>query len=102
MKTNQEYEGLEVIPIDINENRKIDPEESFYDTMDAIMEAIVAEKYPSPPARELYLIAKGKPQNAIVIEFLKWVLTEGQGMVEEAGYVPLDAGRISTELKKLN
>ncbi len=102
LKTNQKYEGLEVLPIDINENGKIDPEENFYDTMDAIMEAIATGKYPFPPARELYLIAKGKPQNGLVIEFLRWVLTEGQGVVAEAGYVPLDAGRISTELEKLN
>jgi phosphate transport system substrate-binding protein len=102
LKTNKKYNGLEVIPIDFNEDGKIDPDEDFYDSMDAVMEAISTGKYPSPPARELYLIAKGKPQNAIVIEFLQWVLTEGQEMVAEAGYVPLDTGRISSELEKLN
>lgn len=102
LNTNQKYEGLEVIPIDINENGRIDPEEDFYDSMDAVMDAIAAGKYPSPPARELYLVANGKPQDVLVIEFLKWILTEGQAMVTRAGYVPLDSERISTELEKLN
>jgi phosphate transport system substrate-binding protein len=102
LKTKRKYDGLEVIPIDFNENGKIDAGEDFYDSMDAIMEAISVGKYPSPPARELYLIAKGKPRNSMVIEFLRWVLTTGQQMVAEAGYVPLDASRISSELEKLN
>lgn len=102
LQTNRKYEGLEVIPIDINENGKIDASENFYNSMDKVMDAIAYGIYPSPPARELYLIAKGKPQDKIVIEFLKWVLTEGQTMVKDAGYVPLNVGRISMELRKLN
>lgn len=96
------YEGLKVMPIDMNANGKLDPEENFYNTLSEIDEAISKGKYPSPPARELYFVAKEKPTNPIVIEFLKWILTEGQQYVKEAGYVPLDQETIAKELAKLN
>lgn len=102
MQTRKMYEGIEVIPIDINENGKIDTEENFYNTLDDLMHAIKAGKYPSPPARELYFVSAGKPSKAPVIEFLKWVLNEGQKYVDEAGYVTLPSDKIQLELQKLN
>jgi phosphate transport system substrate-binding protein len=100
--TKKKYEGLDVIPIDINENGQIDEEENFYDSMDEIMNAIALGKYPSPPARDLYFVTKGKPKKEIVIRFLYWILTEGQVYVTEAGYVPLNKLKIEKELDKLD
>lgn len=94
--------GIEVIPIDINENGKIDSTESFYGSLDEITSAIKANKYPSPPARDLYFVSKGKPANELVREFLKWILTDGQKYVEEAGYVTLPDEKIKSEIQKLN
>ena len=100
--TNKKYNGLEVIPIDVNENGRIDAGENFYESMDAVMQAIAMGQYPSPPARELYFVSKGKPQQTVVIRFLEWILLEGQQFVPMAGYVPLDSVVVSNELKKLN
>lgn len=100
-RTNLKYNGLEVIPIDINENGKIDDDENFYDQMQQVMDAIARGIYPSPPARELYLVSKGKPENPCVLAFLKWILSEGQKYVSVAGYVPLDQEVIKSETAKL-
>lgn len=102
LNTNKKYDGLEVIPIDVNENGNIDEEESFYDTMDQIMQAIADGKYPSPPARELYFVAKAKPEIKTVSKFLQWILSDGQQFVAEAGYVKLNEKYIDEEIKKLN
>lgn len=59
--TGQKYPGMEVTPIDLNENGKIDPEENFYNNLDEIIKAIGDGRYPSPPARNLYLVSNGKP-----------------------------------------
>ncbi|MBX6381172.1 MAG: phosphate ABC transporter substrate-binding protein, partial [Thermoflavifilum aggregans] len=56
----------------------------------------------SPPARPLYFIAKGKPDNPDVVEFLKWILTYGQSYVKSAGYVPLPEQTIQSSLQELN
>jgi phosphate transport system substrate-binding protein len=100
-KTKKASNGIVVLPIDINDNGKIDKEENFYDKVDDLIAAIAAGKYPSPPARELYFVTKGKPTNPIVIEFTKWALTEGQKYVYEAGYIKLTDDRLKTEKAKL-
>jgi phosphate transport system substrate-binding protein len=101
IKSRKKYEGLEVIPVDLNENGKIDNDEDLYDSLDDIMNAIKTGKYPSPPARDLYFVSKGKPEKEAVIEFIKWILTEGQNYVKDAGYVQLAEDKINSELKKI-
>lgn len=101
IKTGKKRPGVEVIPIDINENGVIDPEEDFYDTMEGVLKAISDGVYPSPPARELYFVSKGKPEKQAVLDFLKWTLSDGQKFVKEAGYVPIDQTKIDEYLEKL-
>ncbi|MEI6454655.1 MAG: PstS family phosphate ABC transporter substrate-binding protein [bacterium] len=101
MQNRKKYQGLEVIPIDLNENGKIDPEENFYGTLDEVMKAINGGKYPSPPARELFMVSKGKPSSKLVLNFLNWILTDGQKYIMEAGYVQIPDTRIQAELKKV-
>jgi phosphate transport system substrate-binding protein len=99
--SRRQIQGIRVVPLDLNSNGKIDPDESFYETFDEIVNAIAQSKYPSPPARELYFVTKGKPQNPLVVAFIRWALTEGQKYVKEAGYINLSQERLNTELKKL-
>ncbi len=100
-QTKKPVASIAVLPLDLNENGKVDPEESFYDSRDTVTKAIAEGRYPSPPARVLFLVAKGKPQKKALIEFLRWILTDGQAFVPEAGYVNLSSEMIQTELKKL-
>jgi len=100
--TKQQVKGLRVVPIDLNNNGKIDPDENFYNSMNDIIAAIGAGKYPSPPARELYFVTKGSPKNnKVLAEFIQWVLTDGQKYVHEAGYIALPKEKIDTEKKKI-
>ena len=39
----------------------------------SIVRAIANDKYPSPPARDLYFVCKGKPKKELVAAFMKWV-----------------------------
>ena len=57
--------------------------------MNDLIDAIAKGKYPSPPARDLYFVTKGKPTNKLVVEFLKWILADGQRYVNETGYINL-------------
>ncbi|MCX8062306.1 MAG: substrate-binding domain-containing protein [Anaerolineales bacterium] len=91
--------GIWIIPIDANENKLADKEE-ILDAKAKAIEAVATNRYPSPPARELYLVTKGKP-SGIVLDFIKWVLTEGQQFVSEAGYIQLTEGQLQESLQKL-
>jgi len=101
ISTGKKRPGIDIVPIDVNNNRQIDPEENFYEHADSVLHAIADGRYPSPPARDLYFITKGKPTDPTVIDFLKWVLTDGQQYVKAAGYVPLPAEKIQAQIDKL-
>lgn len=99
--TKKPLPGIRVLPIDVNGNGKIDPEEDFYDTKDKLTAAIADGRFPSPPARDLYLVTKGIPTDPVVIAFLKYVLTEGQKTNDAVGYVAIPKDKLDAALKKL-
>ena len=86
-KTHKPMSGLAIVPIDVNGNGRVDADEQFYGTLDELMEAIADGKYPTPPARNLYLVTAGKPKNPVVVAFLKYVRTKGQRLNGPAGFV---------------
>jgi phosphate transport system substrate-binding protein len=94
-------EGLLVLPLDVNDNGQVDEEERFYDTKDDIIQAIAAGKYPSPPARDLYLVAGSAPMTPALVEFLRFVLTDGQQYNIPAGYISLSQEKLKAGLDKL-
>jgi len=100
-KTDRPSNGIVPVPIDLNNNGKLDPDENFYDNINDLIAAIAAGKYPSPPARDLYFVTNGKPNNPIVKEFIKYILTDGQKFVTEAGYIKFPKEKISKELEKV-
>jgi phosphate transport system substrate-binding protein len=100
-KTKLPVAGIKVIPIDINGNSRIDREEDFYNTREELTDAINRDAYPSPPARDLFFVTKGMPEKRVLVEFLKWVLTDGQGYVPETGYIPLSKEKLDSGLKKI-
>ncbi|MDZ7741617.1 MAG: substrate-binding domain-containing protein [Bacteroidota bacterium] len=101
IQSRKKYQGLEVIPIDLNGDGRISPDEDFYGSLDSVMTAIKNNVYPSPPARALYFVSKGQPKDELVKLFLEWILTAGQNFVSEAGYVKLAEDKIQQELKRL-
>ncbi len=100
-KTKKPVEGMAVLPIDVNGNGVLDSNENFYATRDTLCVAIARGDYPSPPARDLYFVTKGKPGNRLVTAFLEWTLQEGQKFVEESGYVQVLPERIQESLVRL-
>ena len=98
--TNKPVPNLMVIPIDINGDGKLSRSESFYQNRQAVKKAIADLVYPSPPARDLNLLTKGKPKG-LTRDFLLWILGDGQKYVDEAGYIELPKQKISEAIKKL-
>ncbi|MBX9850616.1 MAG: substrate-binding domain-containing protein [Cytophagaceae bacterium] len=102
LKTQVPVPGLYPVPIDLNGNDKIDSVENFYHTRELVIQAISRKQYPSPPARELYFVSHGPPKDRVVIEFFKWILTDGQKFVPEMGYLKLSPFLTQSELEMLN
>lgn len=100
-KTKKTFDGLTIIPIDVNENGVIDAEEDFYQSTETLIAAINEGRYPSPPARDLYLVTKGKPTKPEVLAFFQYILTEGQRFAKEIGYIQLSEIKVTEGLDKL-
>lgn len=93
--------GILVLPIDSNNDGQISTDESFYDVKDQLTKAIADGKYPSPPARDLYLVTKGTPKDPVIKAFLKYVLTDGQKKNEPSGYIAISKDKIEKSLSIL-
>jgi len=98
--TDKPVPALLPIPIDINGDGRIDPSEDFYATRAQVKKAIAEGRYPSPPARDLNLLTKGKPAG-LTREFLLWIVTGGQRYVDEAGYIELTKEKLTAAIAKL-
>jgi phosphate transport system substrate-binding protein len=97
--TGQPVSGASIVPIDINANGQADPNEVIK-TKSVAVDAIATGKYPSPPARDLNLVTNGKPSGAAQA-FIKWILTDGQQYVGEAGYIQLTPEKLQESLQKI-
>jgi len=98
--TGKPVSGLMVVPIDINGNGKVDQGEGFYRNREEVKRAIADGVYPSPPARDLNLLTKGKPKG-LVRDFLLWILRDGQKYVDQAGYIELPKQKLTAAIKKV-
>jgi phosphate transport system substrate-binding protein len=98
-KSGLPLKGIQLIPIDVNENGRVDDGEKLSNKKQA-MQAVMSGSYPSPPARDLYILSNGKFKG-LSKEFVKWILTDGQKFVEEVGYIRPADDKIKTALAKI-
>lgn len=89
-QTGRPNEGIALFPIDANGDGRINEEEQFYASKQMLIKAIQDGRYPCPPARQLYVVSKGKPQDVIVKAFLRFILEEGQQYNVPAGFIPVN------------
>lgn len=97
--TGQQISGINVVPVDMNGNGQLDPQENFYSSRATLIQAVQQGEYLTPP-QNLYLVTKGA-FTGVTKEFVKWILTDGQSYVGESGYVPLSSDTINTQMTKL-
>lgn len=98
-ETNAPVAGAAVLPLDDNNNRIVDENELVSTKVQAV-DAVATGKYPSPPARPLYLVTKDKP-TGLAADFIAWILANGQQYVDEAGYVKLTPEQLAESQAKL-
>lgn len=102
LKTNEVFDRIGVVPLDLNKNGRADVEEQFYGTLSELTDAVATGKYPAPPSRELTFVTKQKTQSLLLKEFISFVLQkQAQSLLLENGYVPLNETLIKEELNKL-
>ena len=100
MDTGMPLAGVRVVPVDVDGSGRADADEIYGSKAQAV-EAVGTGRYPSPPARDLNLVTRGKPAG-LTEAFILWVLTGGQSYVDEVGYIALSQARLAEERDKLD
>ena len=102
IKTNYQVPGIQVLPLDLNKNGRVDYIEKVNEEFNEFRRAICIGKYSNDLCRNLYIISKDKPKDEATLEFLKWILTEGQEIVEANGYAKLTGLGVKNAFSKFN
>ena len=92
LKTRKLIDSIAIIPIDFNENGKIDANERIYGTLDNVL--TYAEKTNSTKLliEEVHVLYDQNNSNKEVANFLKWILINGQQFNHEYGFINLLTG----------
>lgn len=88
-KTLDRIPEIQVIPIDLNNNGRIDKKEEIAVNLLDFERNVWAGRYPKCLCRYLYLATLEKPVDPVVIEFLKFTQGRGQEIVTNSGLCKL-------------
>lgn len=83
-------DGLVVLPVDLNGNKKVNDDEKFYHTIDAVIERLEAEtsgRLKNVAIGYLHLSVDKKQASAEAVAFLKWVNENGRSYLHAFGYL---------------
>lgn len=95
-------EDIKLVPIDKNDNGKIDYMENIYDNLQAFSRGIWIGKYPKALSGNIYSVSSQKPKKVTELAFLSWVLTDGQNFLNTNGYSDLVSSEIKSQLDLIN
>ena len=90
VKTRKITEGLAVVPLDLNENGRIDTDEQVYGSLDEVVNFIEKTHHPRFVNEKVNFVYDKASKNESAGIFLHWVLTTGQKFSHEFGFLSLD------------
>jgi glycine cleavage system H lipoate-binding protein/ABC-type phosphate transport system substrate-binding protein len=94
-------DNIAILPIDKNGNGTIDYFEDIYKDLSSFTRGVWIGKYPKALSSDIYTVCSAQPNNEIGIDFLKYVLSDGQQFLKESGYSELVFGERQMKLDKL-
>ena len=100
LKTRKAHKGVGIIPIDLDKNGLIYPEEKIYENVDIFIEAL--EKGIYPVSRNLKVVTNGVPSDRTVKEFLNFIINDGQKVLRESGYASIGADSLAAERARIS
>lgn len=92
---NAFIQGIALVPIDKNKNSLLDPFENIGQNPAAFSRGVWIGKYPRELCGDIFLVASEKPEGQTSIDFLSYVLNNGQNQFKDAGFAVL-TGREKT------
>jgi phosphate transport system substrate-binding protein len=88
--SGERKENIQIVPFDLDYDNKIDKKEIPFKNLEVAHRSVWLGIYPENLCRELSIGSMGKPVDQAIVEFLYYVLTEGQESVTEKGLCKLN------------
>jgi glycine cleavage system H lipoate-binding protein/ABC-type phosphate transport system substrate-binding protein len=95
-------ERVKPLPLDRNNNGKIDYMEDVYDDLYSLSRGVWTGKYPKALVSNLYFISPDKPSGEMEKAFFKWILTDGQQYLDIYGISELLYAERQTKMNLLD
>lgn len=93
-------DGLTVLPVDLNGNGRINDDEKFYDDQTRVIQRLEEEEAKdinNIPIGYLHLSIDKRNASPEAIEFLRWVIYNGQNDLPDFGYLKPEPNRFEKE-----
>jgi phosphate transport system substrate-binding protein len=88
--TGERVKDIQVIPFDLDFDNKIERKETPFSNLEMAHRSIWLGLYPDDLCRELLIGTLGKPTDKCLVAFIKYILTDGQSGIKEAGLCALN------------
>ncbi|MDX2305675.1 MAG: hypothetical protein NW226_22905 [Microscillaceae bacterium] len=95
-------EKISILPLDLNNNRRLESDEKIFENLDTALDFLEAEKTENLPGAYLHVGFPEKVKNPNLVSFLIWILNEGQQYNHNAGFLKLEEVVVTKEQKKLD
>lgn len=94
-------DNITIMPVDLNGNNKIDDFENIYTNLQTFLSKRWYEKTPKKLTESIYVISSQTPTNNGKLDFLKFITTDGQKILDRMGYATLLYKEKQANLKQL-
>lgn len=82
--------GLKIIPVDFDDNGKVQDDERFYDSLPQILTKLGESSSKNIPVADIRISVNATTPNAETVRFIAWVLDHGLKDLAAYGYLPAD------------
>jgi len=94
-------EDIAVLPIDKNANNRIDGFENIFSDPEKLTRGAWIGKYPRELCCDIYAVSSSQPENEMAVNFLTWIVNDGQSSIGTLGYSNLSAHEKRTGMAAL-
>ena len=98
LQTRKVKDGLTLLPLDIDEKARL----SMNSNVDEALATIENARFETIPVEKVGLIFDNNPGNKEILNFVKWIVNEGQKFNHEYGFLNLDKKLQADEGEKLS
>lgn len=101
LTTRKVADSLAVIPLDLDENGKIDANEQIYGSLDEVIAFVEKTGHPKIPFDNVNVVFDKTSKNEAAGLFLNWVLTEGQRFNHAFGFLNQEQQTLAKQKEKV-